>query len=71
MRRVLPLLTALIATAAAPASASDMDHGTAALAPPSEEPLDVALGAGVVPFAPVRLVEALLDVDEDERSVVW
>ena len=30
MRRTLPLLTALIAPAAAPASASDMDHGTAA-----------------------------------------
>ena len=29
MRRSLPLLTVLIATAAAPASASDMDHGKA------------------------------------------
>jgi hypothetical protein len=42
---------------------------TVRLAPGRQERSNVSLRAGVVPFAPARIVETLLDIDQEQRGV--
>jgi hypothetical protein len=46
-----------------------VDHRPAARAPPRQQPLDVALGIRIVALPPVRRVEAVLDVDQEQRGI--
>ena len=45
---------------------TDEDDREAALAPRADQRADVALAVRIVPRAPARVLEGLLDVDHDE-----